>query len=107
MNLGFRMIPTRNNKYVPIEISPIGLPEGTTDPKSFGVVQIVDSFQSWKFNLNFILSLQNVITLCCDVQEYHTSPGKEQPILLALTSYWNIHLLLSYKYVVLFIEDIL
>jgi len=46
MNLVFRMIPTRNNKYVPIEISPIGLPEGTTDPKSFGVVQIVDSFQS-------------------------------------------------------------
>jgi hypothetical protein len=44
--LEFRMIPTQNNKYLPLEISPIGLPKGSTDPKWVCVVHNVDSFQS-------------------------------------------------------------
>jgi len=48
------MIPTQNNKYLPLKISTIGLPKGSTDPKWLCVVHNLDSFPSWKFNLNFI-----------------------------------------------------
>ena len=42
----FRKIPTQNNKYLCLVISPIGLPRGSTDPKWVCVVHNVDSFQS-------------------------------------------------------------
>jgi len=40
------MIPKQNNNYLPFEISPIGLPKGTKDPKCVCVVHNVDLFQS-------------------------------------------------------------
>jgi len=77
MYLVFRMIPTQNNNYLPLEISTIGLPKGTIDPKWVCVVHNVDLFQSWKFNLNFFLSLFK-IQLLCAVTYKNTIPSPEK-----------------------------